>query len=75
MKFETNSLGEVKVYERLAKYVKKIKTFPDVLYTGLIASTAITEGDSLAEFVTDSGLPVTAALSVTRTTANYLNII
>lgn len=73
MKFETNLVGEVEVCEMLAKNVKRFKTLPNVLYTGLIALTSITEGDSIAEFVTDSGLPVTAALSKTSATANHKN--
>lgn len=73
MKFETNLVGEVEVCERLAKNVKRFKTFPNVPHTGLIALTSITEGDSIAEFVTDSGLHVTAALSKTSATANHEN--
>ena len=73
MKFETNLLGEVGVCERLAKNVKRFKTFPNVLYTGPTALAAITGDDSIAEFVTDSGLNVTAALSKTSATANHKN--
>ena len=73
MKFEKNLLGEVEVCERLAKNVKRFNTFPNVLYTGLTALTAITGDDSIAEFVTDSGLNVTAALSKTSATASHKN--
>lgn len=73
LKLETNLLGEVKVCERLAKNVKRFKTFPNVLHKGLTALTAITGDDSIAEFGTDSGLNVTAALIKTSATASHKN--
>ena len=66
-------MGEVEVFERLAKNVKWFDTFTSALDTGLITLTVITGGDSMAEFVIDSGLPVRNALSETSATPNHKN--
>ena len=59
--------GEVEVFGKLAKNVKRFNTIASVLNTSLIALTAITEGN-FKKFIIC--LPVRAGLSDTSATAS-----
>ena len=58
-------LNEIEVRERIAKKVKRFNTITGIVDTGLITSTVITGGISIAAFASGVGLPVGIALSGT----------
>ena len=58
-------LNEIEVREKIAKKMKPFNTITGIVDTGLIASTVITGGISIAAFANDVGLPVRIALSET----------
>ena len=58
-------LDEIEVRERLAKKMKRFNTITCIADTGLITSTVITGGVSIAVFASGAGLPVGVALSGT----------
>ena len=58
-------LDEIEVRKRLAKKMKQCNTIKSIVDTGLIMSTAITGGVSIAAFASGVGLPVGIALSGT----------
>ena len=58
-------LDEIEVRERIAKKMKRFNTITGILDTGLITSTVITGGISIATFAGGVGLPVGIALSGT----------
>ena len=60
---ETYLLDEIEVRERLAKQMKRFNTITDIIDTGLITSTVITGGISIAAFASGLGLPVSITLS------------
>ena len=62
---ETFFLDEIKVRERIAKKMKRFNTITGIVDTGLITSTVITGGISIAAFASGVGLPVGIALSGT----------
>ena len=59
-------LDEIEVREWLAKKRKRFNTITGIVDTGLIRSTVITGGVSIAAFASCVGLPVGIALSGTR---------
>ena len=62
---ETFFLDEIEVRERIAKKMKRFNTITGIVDTGLITSTMITGGNSIAAFASGVGLPVDAALGGT----------
>ena len=62
---EAYLLNEIEVRERLAKKMKRFNTITDILDTGLITSTVITGGVSIAASKNGAGPPVDIALSGT----------
>ena len=58
-------LDEIEVRERIAKKMKRFNTITGIVDTGLITSTVITGGISIAAFASGVGLPVGIALSGT----------
>ena len=62
---EANFHNEIEVREQIAKKIKRFNTITDIVDMGLITSTVITGGISIAAFASDVGLPVTIALSGT----------
>ena len=51
-------LDEIEVRERIAKKMKRFNTITGIVDTGLITSTVITGGISIAAFASGVGLPV-----------------
>ena len=62
---EAYLLDETVVCERLAKKMKRFNTITSIVDTGLITSTVITAGVSIAAFTSGAGLPFGIALSET----------
>ena len=62
---EAYLLHEIEVRERIAKKMKRFNTITGIVDTGLITSTVITEGISIAAFASSAGLSVGIALSGT----------
>ena len=62
---EAYLLDEIEVRERIAKKMKRFNTITGIVDTGLITSTVITGGISIAAFASGVGLPVGVALSGT----------
>ena len=62
---EAFCLEEIEARERIAKKMKRFITITGIVYTGLIKSTVITGGISIAAFASGVGLPVVIALSGT----------
>ena len=62
---ETYFLNEIEVREQIAKKMKRFNTITGIVDTGLITSTVITGGISIAAFASSAGLPVGIALSGT----------
>ena len=58
-------LDEIEVREQIAKKMKRFNTITGIVDTGLITSTVITGGISIAAFASSAGLPVGIALSGT----------
>ena len=58
-------LDEIEVREQIAKKMKRFCTITGIVHTGLITSTVITGGISIAAFVSGVGMPVGIALSGT----------
>ena len=58
-------LNEIEVHEQIAKKMKRFNTITGIIDTGLITSTVITGGISIAAFASGVGLPVGIALSGT----------
>ena len=56
---------EIEVRERIAKKMKRFNTITGIVDTGLITSTVITGGISVAAFASGVALPVGTALSRT----------
>ena len=55
-------LDEIAVRERIARKMKRFNTITGIVDTGLITSTVLTGGISIAEFTNGVGLPVGATL-------------
>ena len=62
---EAYFLNEIEVREQIAKKMKRFNTITGIIDTGLITSTVITGGISIAAFASGAGLPVCIALSGT----------
>ena len=62
---EAYLLDEIEVREWLAKQMKRFHTITSIVDTGLITSTVITGGASIAAFASGAGLPVGIACSGT----------
>ena len=62
---EAYFLNEIEVREQIAKRMKRFNTITGIVDTGLITSTVITGGISIAAFASGVGLPVGIALSGT----------
>ena len=62
---EANVHNEIEVREQIAKKIKRFNTITDIVDLGLITSTVITGGISIAAFASGVGLPVGIALSGT----------
>ena len=62
---ETYFLNQIEVREQIAKKMKRFNTITGIVDTGLITSTVITGGISIAAFASGVGLPVGIALSGT----------
>ena len=62
---EAYFLNETEVREQIPKKMKRFNTITGIVDTGLITSTVITGGISIAAFANDVGLPVGIALSGT----------
>ena len=59
---EAYFLNEIEVREQIAKKMKRFNTITVIVDTGLITSTVITGGISIAAFASGVGLPVGIAL-------------
>ena len=68
-------LDEIEVRERIAKKMKRFNTITGIVDTGLITSTVITGGISIAAFASGVGLPVGIALSGTSLLLSLANAI
>ena len=62
---ETYFINEIEVCEQIAKKKKRFNTITGITDTGLITSTLITGGISIATFASGVGLPVGVALGGT----------
>ena len=60
---EAYLLDEIEVRERLTKKMKRFNTITSIVDTGLITSTEITGGVSIAAFPSSADLPVGISLS------------
>ena len=58
-------LDKIEVREQSAKRMKQFNTITGIVDTGLLTSTVITGGISIAAFASSVGLPVGIALSGT----------
>ena len=68
-------LDEIEVCERIAKKLKRFNTITGIADTGLITSTVITGGISIAAFASGVGLPVGIALSGTSLLLSLATVI
>ena len=68
-------LDEIEVRERTAKKMKRFNTITGIVDTGLITSTVITGGISIAAFASGVGLPVGIALSGTSLLLSLATVI
>ena len=72
---EAYFLNEIEVHEQIAKKMKRFNTITGIVDTGLITSTVITGGISIAAFANGVGLPVGNALSGTSLLFSYATAI
>ena len=72
---ETFFLDEIELRERTAKKMKLFNIITGIVDTGLITSTVITGGISIAAFASDVGLPVGVALSGTSLLLSFAMVI
>ena len=68
-------LDEIEVCKRTAKKMKQFNTITGIVDTGLITSTVITRGVSIAAFASGVGLPVGIALSGTSLLLTLVTVI
>ena len=73
--FEAYLLDEIEVCEWNAKKMKRFNTITGIMDTGLITSTVITDGISIAAFASGFGLPVGIALSGTSLLLSLATVI
>ena len=72
---EAYFLNEIEVREQIAKKMKRFNTITGIVDTGLITSTVITGGISIAAFASGVGLPVGIALSGTNLLLSLATVI
>ena len=72
---EANLLDKIEGPERLAKKMKRFNTITEIADTGLITSTVITGGVSIAAFASGVGLPVGIILSGTTLLLSLATVI
>ena len=72
---EAYLLDEIEVRERIAKKMKRFNTITGIVDTGLIISTVITGGISIAAFASGVGLLVGIALSGTSLILSLATVI
>ena len=72
---EAYLLNEIEVRERIAKKMKRFNTITGIVDTGLITSTVITGGISIAAFASGVWLPVGIALSGTSLLLSLATVI
>ena len=72
---EAYLLNEIEVRERIAKKMKRFNTITGIVDTGLITSTVITGGISIAAFASGASLPVGVALSGTSLLLSVATVI
>ena len=72
---ETPFLNEIEVQERIAKKIKRFNTITGIVDKGLLTSTVITGGISIAAFARGVGLPVDAALGETSLLLSLATVI
>ena len=72
---EVYSLNEIEFREQIAKKMKQFNTMTGIIETGLITSTLITRGISIAAFASGVGLPVGIALSGTSLLLSFATTI
>ena len=68
-------LDEIEARERLAKKMKRFNTITGIANTGLITSTVITRGISIAAFASGVGLPSAIILSGTSLLLSLATVI
>ena len=68
-------LDEIEVHERIAKKMKRFNTITSIVDKGLITSTVITGGISIAAFASGVGLPVGIVLSGTSLLLSLATVI
>ena len=68
-------LDKIEVCEWIAKKIKRFHTITGIVEIGLIASTVITGGISIAAFASNVGLPVGAALGGTSLLLSLATVI
>ena len=68
-------LDEIEARERLVKKMKQFNTITGIVHTGLITSTVITGGNSIAGFASGVGLPVDITLSGTSLLLSLATVI
>ena len=71
-KIEAYLLDKIEVRERISK---RFNAMTGIVNTGLITSTVVTEGITIAAFVSDVGLPVAIALSRTSLLPSLATVI
>ena len=74
-KIEAYLHDEIEVRERIAKETKRFNTITGIVETGLITSTVITGGISIAAFASGVGLPVGIVLSRTSLLLSLATVI
>ena len=72
---EAYLLDEIEVRERLVKKMKRFNTITGIVDTGLITSTMITGGISIAAFASGFGLPIGITLSGTSLLLSLATVI
>ena len=72
---EAYLLNEIEVCERIAKNMKRFNTITGIVDTGLITSTVITGGISIAAFTSGVDLPVGILLSGTSLLLSFATVI
>ena len=72
---EAYLLNEIEFREGIPKKIKRLNTITDIVDTGLITSTVITGGISIAAFASDVGLPVGNVLSETSLILSLATVI
>ena len=68
-------LDEIESLKRLAKKMKRFNTITSIMDTGLITSTVITGGISIATFASGVGLPIGITLSGTSLLLSLATVI